>query len=67
MLSSLFSSFTIHADAPAAKEQPEEGKEEEKEEGGEEEAEPEAEAEEEEEAEPEDVCFSVSRRVKECN
>ena len=66
MLSSLFSSFVIHADAPEEKEQLDERKGGEKEEG-EEEAEPEAEAEEEEEAEPEDVCFSVSRRVKECN
>jgi len=53
MLSSLFPSFTVHADAPEAKdENVEESKEEgEKEEGGEEEPEPE------EEEEPEDVCL----------
>lgn len=49
MLSSLFSSFTIHADAPAEKEKVEESKEEEKAEEGEEE--------EAEEQEPEDVCL----------
>jgi hypothetical protein len=62
MLSSLFPSFTVHADAPEAKdENVEESKEEgEKEEGGEEEPEPE----EEEEEEPEDVCLSSSCLVR---
>lgn len=59
MLSSLFSSFTIHADAPAEKEgvedPKEEEEEEEKEEGVKEEEETEA-----EEQEPEDVCLFVS-------
>jgi len=63
MLSSLFSSFTIHADAPEAKDEKiEESKEGKKEEGGEEEPEPEPEPEEEEE--PEDVCLSFSRLVR---
>jgi ubiquinol-cytochrome c reductase subunit 6 len=55
MLSSLFSSYTIHADAPETKEEKvSEPKQEEEE--GEEEAEPEAE----EEEEPEDVCSSMA-------
>jgi len=62
MLSSLFSSFTIHADAPEAKDEKiEESKEGEKEEGGEEEPEPEPEPEEEE---PEDVCLSFTCLVR---
>jgi ubiquinol-cytochrome c reductase subunit 6 len=67
MLSSLFSSFTIHADAPEVKDEKiEEEKEGKKEEGGEEEPvpEPEPEEEEEEEEEPEDVCLSFSCLVR---
>ncbi|KIM82115.1 hypothetical protein PILCRDRAFT_97586 [Piloderma croceum F 1598] len=60
MLSSLFSSFTVHADAPEAKdENVEESKEGEKEEGGEEEPEPE------EEEEPEDVYPAIREECQE--
>lgn len=68
MLSSLFSSFTVHADAPEAKdENVEESKEGEKEEGGEEEPGPEPEPEEEEEDEPEDVYLYFSCLVRAAN